>query len=1318
MIFSGRTKVDDGAMNLHESAKMRDPSRGISSFRKGLQAAGLLAASLLPGQAGASPSPLKMAPLSANSRMTAQGIINVSNLDEVISKFDPSVHVYVCNSATGQREDDPIAESQLIELATFLADKDYYLVVVGKAKGYSFTSPAGTRFRDKEAVQVMLGQKLFENSLFASKSELIEGSQYKSRSLFVLTLDPGQGTRGWFFSSSEALERFGIKDETSWTSGLSLGVPALPLLKARKFADAVKLTIALIEKEKSKQLSQVEARVDSARTLIESTSKLYQQYQNNLAELDSNFPGRGGNLFKPTDNNSFVSSLTSAPSLLAAGRYSDLESSLRPLATLLSERVRDISDYPKAQATLQEISAQASIAEQSDLSFMMKDAIERAKSASDKANLEWQRGDSTYRESLDIAKRENLALENAQINSRTKYSTDGTLLDNLQLKLQSAKESEYYASASSEIEDLQGRFGSLKEKWNKKDPAYPNILREFDEEAQAAFGTIKTAERDAKSKQAKERFAKLMGSLLAAGAIGLAFFRRKSVKRGRETFEQLIEERLTREKNLTSELEAVDALKSSACFKAGQLISFPPDSKEALLVSEGLRAIEDLWVLQIIAKQEIIKSARRSANRAGFFSLAGVNQGRAILEGQPIDFSEDQRLLVHRAMTEPAKRATCTAPTPTELAEFGASMKEVERQTRTLLDRATENFEEFSLARERSEKNIEAASHALSKLEEIKNLSGLDESLITKLGALKEEIVAKSEATPITTEEELDHLVQITSSIVAFSSDLETIEGARAALAKTLGKGVNPDKLFSEEPYAVEPIVDSVNRILHKLSSSLQGAGTLDGNIGNAYSEIEALRIKLESSTKITLDSAKDLTKLLAPTRKGQSEITQRCESANNILRDLVSSYDRAVLILTESEVGEQPSDLTIENNGDEARSALSEAETRLGSIKDLIGAGKLIEAAIKTKEAAAYQKFAESRAVEIEARKTSIDKVRTENENQQRILIRTKAKIEKQLKDFRATTNLISSYEKRIAPLLQKIDKSANLEQPNPFKLAALLEDGLSQALGLSAAFEAKFKEHDSLIKKVRQGAPAIREALQTATLSASDSLPDSKKAIEAQGSIHGLKKQYDDVVKALENGAKKRRPYDWEDLENTLTSIEAQILGQKEVIEKDMAQATKVLDLRKRAKDARDDLKQFKGSYGITVEASLGANEYKKGNRDYMSGDFKSAERSFKAAEKAITEVLSEARDQIAEEKRRRNRARQDSGYGRSYHSTSDDSLAADLLSAAINIGSSISHSHGSSHSSGWGSGGGSSSGGFFDSVSSTLSDIGESGGSSLDF
>lgn len=688
-----------------------------SSWAKILGVGALIGASFLPNfrasAAEYAPPKPDMQPPAATQRADAEFVAQaraVQNVDDVVRVFNPATHVYVVNESSSG-----IPQHQIDQLARYLAHTDYYVVIASSTQGYSYNDATNGRyFSGTEAVETMLGQKLWNSKAFSQITDSRSGAPEKSGSLFVISMD----THGWWFSSSDLLEHHGVKDEQTWVNGFDN--IAKPDFRAGRFADGVQRTVEAMEQRVDQSIKTEQARAEqikqNAIVAVTSSTQLFKEYESKLADLNARFPGRSGDLFRPGDMQELQVRLEQGTKALqekdfvAAGQFGSA------VQTTLQARVRSLVNYPRAQRQISDLAGEVGAAGKHEFAFGARSEITAAERAVSQAKTQWEQGNSVYVSSLSHATEAVQAAKGTLADAVKTYNLDGEKIVDMNRALEQLGKSEQASGAARELKTASELVSEARGQWSEKSPAYPEVIAKAEAGVAEASRVVTSLESAALRTQLMwDGIFALLG-LGALGAAGTGIVLNKKARGARdeakEKFDRLKDALAQKEKGL----DELKQLAGKALAKDGELYKFKPGSRSAQLAESARDALSRLDLFQVVATKEILERAQALIAKGGTFSEANFREAIATMTDKLVEFKKENRDNLRRAFDERKTGVAAMTASLDELAEFKKSMKEVDGEYKQLAATANSALQELLKARKELEPELERVNGQISKL--------------------------------------------------------------------------------------------------------------------------------------------------------------------------------------------------------------------------------------------------------------------------------------------------------------------------------------------------------------------------------------------------------------------------------------------------------------------------------------------------------------------------------------------------------------------------------------------------------------------------
>ena len=576
----------------------------------------------------------------ADDRLKAAGeFMTVTDIDVAIRQFRPDVHLYV-SKTRGFFPKYPIPESQLKELAQKLASTDYYLFVTADSSGYRFNSLKGPK-----AVTAKLGRELFNDPRFeAVKSDRLAPGR-SSASILAISVEP----RDWWFSASRELEEAGISDERDWTGGRGYGDLGKDDFRAGRFVDGVMKTIRAIEHDLGEKVAEVQQqRVDAESSLATATG-LLTDYQRRLETTRAEFPGRTGDLFTPTDLPRIQQSITHAEEQLAQRDFSAATAAGKAVQQQLTVRIADLVEYPVAGKQLAGLRAELVGLAKHPFEYALPGMHTSANGVLESAEKAWKEGRGSYRQDLSRAASAVTNLKGALVEAEKTFTVDGEHIRDLIGRAGQLVRSPYAAGLQEPLKAVTGKLVEVQKVWERKDPAYPELLRVADGEVTRLSAQVLQREQLANSWALFKQV--VFGSLGLAGLVTLGAGWLQSQRVGRRRGEAQKKLQLVKAgvEAWTTGLHELEGLQGEVLFRGEVPAQFVPGSKSQQHADSAKAGLRRLWLFSSVVFAEIISQAEERIAAGGVIRTGNYDAAIGILTKQKIEFGQDDKAKLEKA---------------------------------------------------------------------------------------------------------------------------------------------------------------------------------------------------------------------------------------------------------------------------------------------------------------------------------------------------------------------------------------------------------------------------------------------------------------------------------------------------------------------------------------------------------------------------------------------------------------------------------------------------------------------------------------------
>ena len=463
------------------------------------------------------------------------------------------------------------------------------------------------------------------------------------------------------------------------------------------------------------------------------------------------------------------------------------------------------------------------------------------------------------------------------------------------------------------------------------------------------------------------------------------------------------------------------------------------------------------------------------------------------------------------------------------------------------------------------------------------------------------------------------------------------ISQTREKLAESLG--LDADRLFKEEDLdpdqRIKDCHNAMQMMRHAIShGNLQAAQTESQNIEDLLSESEDI-LKLSTNVVENGDTK-------AEEIEGKIEdVNAQLPEAKSILQSLKSAYQPEVLLFKER-FGERISgQRSIERSVEIGEAHLAEAERFLDLARKSHKDGALILAGGEYEKAANEAGFALHQVALIKDQYTDLKKTDSANqENYEKHLAYYRSLIPK-LSNNRTIQSTIDSRPEVTTALTRCSDQLQISAVKNPFQTARDLEAVKKRIAELEDKIEADWNWFATANKELKGAQEIIESGKRLVGIAKRDGITDSRKLSRAIDKHYQLENQALNWQVFL-SGAHR----DWEQAYKGIVEIDSEATRTRGVIERELELAQRAAKLLEEASYAISDLKNWRNSYRVSISRNAGDSNFSRSRSELGSGDYddaiRSAQAAISAAESALRQAQSRARqERAAEEAAQRRRA-----------------------------------------------------------------------------
>jgi hypothetical protein len=1190
----------------------------------------------------------------------------ISGPKEVLQVFDPDVHVYI--SRNTDTNELPVPQDQLKELAEQLAKSGNYVVIVGKAAKFVYTTNAGEKLVGKEAVYRQLGQELFDLPAFRKIADDRVAPTTKSASLFVLTCDPGTNNkdRDWFMSASSLHERFNISDEKDWKGGASYGMIAVPYFQSRKFSDGIVATVKRIDQD-------LNAAIRGER-IAELRTQLDQLAQSSQAFIASSDLAPARDLLERV-HAEWQEKGPTYPEMLR-----DAEAEVGKIALTISAAENAAARSRSLWNMLYGFIALISAAAAAGVHLVNRRVQDRKKEASNLLeNL--QQGMKKKEEGLEALERlkgRALASHGGAPASFPEGSLSGTLareaceaLEKLWL-FQIVANEEITRQAAASI-----AAGGVLSSFNY-DRAIEIMTQHPIEFSEDNRGRIEHAFSEQRSAVASLTvpIKELATFRKSMAEVDSEFIRLARV--ATENFETIEDARTSLSESLGRIMSSIRSLQS---YVESLERHAETDSQTNILTVPEVREILIPLLQKKFAQfdseqtEDPVKERERLALASEQITQI-QNVLAALVEKRATTIRKIEEIEI--TLSEAGLRLTWIAD---EIASISASVGEfVVKVTENLRNSTEISYEDNGPDISQLTETLEARAHQAVKLE------------------------SRRSAEVITAIRTCERRVQSTREGIARALSLNPNQ-------ILVENNANPDSAL-EEAKALELDVQAAlskgdlelaeTRISESLGKVALAKGTVD-------------------ATQQSFDCFTDRLKLLS---NAEQKIADSLPSRKNQLEQLKSRFKEAALEFFAGDLAREHADDTVANNISEIEEAKKTASSAIQNAGKLRQQGKILQSANELMRAGESYIFCEHRLAEIEAKHQSLNALSVNNQKLQVQALATHRKLAGDIEsDTRITEATRAKLDSVSTSILDSIEKLSNNEKTNPLEIQRqlmLADEALQTVRNLIGEDINDHKQATDTIDKLRS---AVDHALSLAQRTEQNEIPDSKATDDGQHRIEELSKDFQSLRKEFSEAERAN----WSDFSIRSTKIHGKISEAINTIEREDKAGVKALDSLNKSRKHISQVSRWSGSHGVTINGSPGKSLLEQAMKAFGNAEYNESLQLSKEAFRAASSALERAESEVAaisariareQEEARQLRAAERRRQAQN-QSSSDDSYGGLTSSWSSSSGGSIFGGNDSSGASSLGelfdsgSSGGTSLGGFFDSGSSGGTSLGGSDG-----
>ncbi|HEX6903759.1 MAG TPA: hypothetical protein VF789_28875 [Thermoanaerobaculia bacterium] len=1186
---------------------------------------------------------------SSASASTQAAYVRAHTIQEVISRWRPETHLYVLG-------DVGLEEDALRELAGWIGDRHWTVLLVQDATGLTYTDAEGTPRAGEDAIEYGTGQGIPRQAGFSAQVHPRTGQP--DGAIFTIVL----AQRALFYTGSEAQDSRGL-GEYSFRGDLDQWAIAA-LRSGGDIAGAVRNTIAGIDGRLEQALRQ---EIDANKApIVEATSALV-LLEARVTALHVEYPGAPGPL-PQTDTEALRRELAAAEALLA-GSPEEAVRKAEEIRTRAGEQAEQIQMYLYAGEELRTAEA-------------------------DLARLERRPGAEAARPELESARRSLDAMRRPHARGDV---PDLRTLGTVKAAVYTAQRRISYAETAANVRRVLGRFllfllaGMLVVAGFKLNHRRRGAKREA-RELLDAWRTALDKKLEALLDELERRVARFVGPASGEGRrpwegetlrlaeairadVGSLYILWTSASGVLQQAEALIRAR---------GLGAVYNFFLPGKYRRG--IALLKDEPVPFDPADGLprlfgheRTWRDDLLGDLASYQPFRKTFQEIVNELNL-RAARAAEGLGVVESSVTDGPSE--------LDETGERIRATAALQDRLqidsfpdslflvpALFAAALPAAE----AVLDRARELFpadpvralgSDGAMARRIATEAAQLAGWIAGARR------GALPAVEAGLGALREATVGAgwieeerrrlsgradllaSQAAERTIAPGLEELAQGLADLgervgraVALSRTLRetarpeihrvatVVQSARGELGRALG--LPPDRILREEGADPSERLESAARQADAAHESL-GRGELTA-ASAALAEAARLTAEAEAIVEATGQAFADHATTVEERRAETARVEGLLPHHERLLARIREAFAPSVLALRADDPAHPDANATLADNLEEVRAHLGLAHEKLGRAVAAFPAGKLLASADFLRQVKTHQESAVHRLEEVAERQARLEKTVESN----RALLETlQGRVrEDQVSiagDPRIMRPTVAAFEEGVRQL-ERARRSVEAVPGDPLtaeeKLLtakAILDDVHDRMAPADRALHAEAR------KSVEAAARQLAAAASLTRRAAGDGIPDSPETTQAVSALDSLSAAHGRVQEALEV------PHgDWRTLDAEADRIAAGAAHSAAALTGELAAAEAATAAISSASNWVHDATSWRGDYGVTISGNPGADALSEARSHLEQGRYGEAERLAGRAERIAADAVADAEATVrlrrAEEERREREERE---------------------------------------------------------------------------
>jgi len=314
-------------------------------------------------------------------------VVRAGSIGEVLSAWQPATHLYVLG-------DVGLGEDTLRELAGWLGDKHWTVLLVADASGQTYRDADGVARQGEDAIEYGTGQGIPRRAGFSSQIHPRTGEADGA----ILTIVLAQ--RALFYTGSKAQDSRGL-GENQFRGNLDHWAVAA-MRSGGDIVSAVKDTVTGIDGQLDAtiegQVQELRRNVDTARLGVQSATTAVASLEEKAARLLARYPALSGPLVRPG-----VQALRQRIAAAELSLTADPAATVQAVEAVQKEalaQIQAIEEYPAAGEDLEAAGARLATIERRERAAAAREELASAGQALAEARKLYRRGIPGYAEKL------------------------------------------------------------------------------------------------------------------------------------------------------------------------------------------------------------------------------------------------------------------------------------------------------------------------------------------------------------------------------------------------------------------------------------------------------------------------------------------------------------------------------------------------------------------------------------------------------------------------------------------------------------------------------------------------------------------------------------------------------------------------------------------------------------------------------------------------------------------------------------------------------------------------------------------------------